>query len=159
MKSLKIFLITAAVSLFLFCASTAQAFDTVYYKDSKVGIFKITLDRADLKDHPIKSIVPVYDPAVLSEVYTFDSRSEKRDFVEMGADESSKEELRKKAQAIDEKRYELEREKSKFFEENSFFEKYLQRVKSGELKASAEDAKDAGKKIEANKKKDERTRR
>ncbi len=153
MKSFKIFSIAAVLSLFLLCANTAQAFDTVYYKDSKVGIFKITLDRADLKDHPIKSIVPVYDPAVLSEVYTFDSRSEKRDFVEMGSDESSKDELRKKAQAIDEKKYDLEREKSKLFEENGFFEKYLQRVKSGEMKASAEDIKDIEKKIEANQKK------
>jgi len=153
MKSFKIFSVAAVLSLFLFCANTAQAYDTAYYKDPKIGIFKITLDQSELKNHPIKSIVPVYDPAVLSEVYTFDSRSEKRDDVEIDSGEKSREALRKKIGEIEKIKYEMESEKSKLSEENRFLEKYKERVKSGQMKATEEDMKELEKKIEANRKK------
>lgn len=154
---MKLTRITAAVffiAAMLFFAGAASAYEVSYYKDSKVGIFKVTLDAIELKGHPVKAIVPVYDGGALSEVYTFDSRSEKRDEVYVDdSQKQSKDKMREKLDRLQQEQSAIYKSRGELNDENDFLEKYLKRVKNGEFQMNEAGIKTQNDKIAGNKEK------
>ncbi len=133
--------------------SPAYSYEISYYKDSNIGIFKITAEAFELKNNPVTSIVPVYDNSLISEVYTFDSRTEKRDGVYVNNNEKQeKDRIHSRINELEKKQSEFYKKRGEFKEEINFLEQYERRVKKGELKAGEPELKENLLKIDAAKK-------
>lgn len=130
------------------CGGPAYCYEVSYYKDSNIGVFKVSIGASELKNHPASSIVGVYDANILSEVYTFDSRTEKRDGVYV--DDTEKKEKDKNSARMEElnkQQSELYKKRSDLYEEVHFLEKFVERASKGELKIEQSVLKDSTAKI------------
>ncbi len=154
MKLKKNFLACVVLFLLLVSSSAVRAYEISYYKDSKIGVFKVSISGLELKNNPVKSIVPVYDGGSLSEVYTFDSRSEKREnlYVDPAEKEASKN-REAKLNELEKQRSEMDKTIYELTDENNFMQKYLDKAKKGEFNTGKEDLKTCENKIEGNNKK------
>jgi hypothetical protein len=130
------------------CGVPAYCYEVSYYKDSNIGVFKVAAGALEIKNHPPASIVPVYDGAVLSEVYTFDSRTEKRDGVYVDdAEKKEKDKNRARMDELNKQQSELYKERSDLSEDSRFLEKFIERADKGELKIEQSVLKDSKAKI------------
>jgi hypothetical protein len=144
--------LSAAFSLLLLFTAAASAYEISYYKDSKVGVFKVIIDGKELKKHPVKSIVPVFDETAVSEVYSIDSRSDRRDEVNIDPeDKQARDKLQERINAIEKEKSKIYSSRSELSEENNFFEKYIERSDKGQIKASSAEIVRHKNKIEENK--------
>lgn len=149
MKLIKI-IFSALIPVFTFSIfSSAFAYDTAYYKDEKIGIFKVTVSSAELKNNPLKSIIPISKTGNLTEIYLSDSRSEKRGNLKYDDDTRTEEALRKKIDQIEKQKYPLYKEKNAASEDLAFNEKYAAKIKNGEMNSSSHEVELLEKKITA----------
>jgi len=154
MKFTKLFLAWVVLLWLPVLSTSAFAYETSYYRDSQIGLFKVSISGRELKNNPVKSIVPVCDGGTLAEVYTFDSRSEKREnvYVDPAEKEASKK-REAKIRLLESQCSEMDKAIYELTDENNFMRKYLDKTKKGDFNAGKDDLKTCENKIEENQKK------
>ncbi|OQA75272.1 MAG: hypothetical protein BWY32_03353 [bacterium ADurb.Bin243] len=154
MKFTKLFLAWVVLLWLPVLSTSAFAYETSYYRDSQIGLFKVSISGRELKNNPVKSIVPVCDGGTLAEVYTFDSRSEKREnvYVDPAEKEASKK-REAKIRLLESQCSEMDKAIYELTDENNFMRKYLDKTKKGDFNAGKDDLKTCENKIEDNQKK------
>lgn len=133
----RVFCFAAAAAICL-CASAASAYEVSYYKDGMVGVFKATVDGSELKKHPVKSIVAVGDETAVSEIYTIDSRTDRRDETNIDPeDKQEREKVQARINEISAQREEIYKSRRELDEERDFLEKYVERAEKGQIALAA----------------------
>lgn len=122
--------------ILLIISSRVLAYEVTYFKNDKLGIFKVSLSSQDLKISNSGSMTLELKSDKLFAVYIYDSRMELQ--TDRGRSRSFSSEEQNKIQKIYEEIAELNKKKQKIEEENKFAKMLLEKAQRGEDKLSPE---------------------